>query len=74
MIFPVDKLGMDVSSYHANNSNTHSFILEIIMNKDQLLKLYTTRSEQAVYSRSGCRTMEKEHYCSYMTGRLLRRH
>ena len=29
-----------------------------------LLKLYTTRSEANIYSRSGCRTMEKEHYFS----------
>jgi len=68
----VDRLGMPLSDYGSSSYVTQSSVLELIMKKGQQLKLYTNYSPASKYSADGCKTFEKEHSCSYMTGRLLR--
>ena len=64
---------MLISEYSSNSPYlTQSSVLELIMKKGQQLKLYTYYSPSSKYSADGCKTSEREHYCSYMTGRLLR--
>jgi len=71
----VDRLGMSMTDNGGSQgigTITQTFLIELIMKKGQQLKIYTYSTPADRRSISGCKTLDKQHYCSYMTGRLLR--